>query len=493
MSNRKRKNNRIQNPKKIQNRGEGPRRQVNNALVCGLDGSLGAGDASAYQAYARTLTNNRFNWSEYVNIYYAEPLAKKAVDIPVEDMLKNRWTYASLDEDKALKMRGLEDQLGLYESISECLKQERVLGGCALLMGVSDGKKMSEPLVVEDIPRGGLKFCNVISRNYISSFTYGLQPTSPYFGRPEYYNISGETVHRSRLLLFDGQPLFKSHNALMGSVNLFRNDGMGVSIIGRLMQNIIRVTGSQQAAYNLLHKAGAVIVTADIQSLEEMGTGMDPNSVNPKLSELMSLAQSLNAYQAAILQNGADSGSTTVDTLNPSFGSVPELMINFIQILAACVDIPATRFLGQSPGGLNATGESDLENYYNAIESQRELVLTPTLRPIFNVMQQSLFGCFEPLDIEFDPLWSMSSIEKAQVRQMDTTTILSMLDRELLTPEQAFHELKSKEVFSSEYVKETGYQNAGAYFDRLTDGLITPEEDEQSLRRVGDASSSFDD
>lgn len=41
------------------------------------------------------------------------------------------------------------------------------------------------------------------------------------------------------------------------------------------------------------------------------------------------------------------------------------------------LDILATRFLGQAPGGLNATGESDLQNYYNMIDAFQRLVIGP--------------------------------------------------------------------------------------------------------------------
>lgn len=37
-------------------------------------------------------------------------------------------------------------------------------------------------------------------------------------------------------------------------------------------------------------------------------------------------------------------------------------------MLSALTNIPQTILFGRSPAGMNATGESDFENYYNFIE-----------------------------------------------------------------------------------------------------------------------------
>ena len=61
------------------------------------------------------------------------------------------------------------------------------------------------------------------------------------------------------------------------------------------------------------------------------------------------------------------------------FGTFPEVLMAFLQIVSGAADIPAARLLGQSPAGMNATGESDLRNYYDRLQAMQEVEMTPAM------------------------------------------------------------------------------------------------------------------
>ena len=48
-------------------------------------------------------------------------------------------------------------------------------------------------------------------------------------------------------------------------------------------------------------------------------------------------------------------------------------------MLSSLTNIPQTLLFGRSPAGMNATGESDLENWYNFVERIQKLMLKPNL------------------------------------------------------------------------------------------------------------------
>jgi hypothetical protein len=58
------------------------------------------------------------------------------------------------------------------------------------------------------------------------------------------------------------------------------------------------------------------------------------------------------------------------ERITTTFAGLPEIMQMYLLIASGAADIPATRLLGQSPKGLNATGENDIRNYYDHV-SQR--------------------------------------------------------------------------------------------------------------------------
>src|SRR5690606_26415683 len=80
------------------------------------------------------------------------------------------------------------------------------------------------------------------------------------------------------------------------------------------------------------------------------------------------------------------------DQKSAEFGSLRDILLAFMQLVSGAADIPVTRLLGQSPGGLNASGESDLRNYYDRIQSIQELELTPAMAVLDECLIRSALG-----------------------------------------------------------------------------------------------------
>jgi hypothetical protein len=103
-------------------------------------------------------------------------------------------------------------------------------------------------------------------------------------------------------------------------------------------------------------------------------------------------------------------------------------MREFLNIVAGAADIPVTRLLGQSPGGLNATGESDIRNYYDRISGDQNTWLTPAMTPLDNALWMSATGT-RPTDAwyEWASLWQQTPKEKAETAKIkaDATQIYS--------------------------------------------------------------------
>ncbi|MDR0067321.1 DUF1073 domain-containing protein, partial [Acinetobacter sp. 11520] len=55
-----------------------------------------------------------------------------------------------------------------------------------------------------------------------------------------------------------------------------------------------------------------------------------------------------------------------------NFSGLDNILLQFGQQISGATGIPLVRLFGQSPAGLNATGESDLANYYDNINQQQE-------------------------------------------------------------------------------------------------------------------------
>ena len=88
-----------------------------------------------------------------------------------------------------------------------------------------------------------------------------------------------------------------------------------------------------------------------------------------------------------------------------TFGGIANVYKQFMIDIAGAAGIPATKLFGRSPEGMNATGESDLTNYYDMIAQEQESKLRPILNKLLPVMCMSTFGAVpDDLDFEFDPV-----------------------------------------------------------------------------------------
>ena len=116
-----------------------------------------------------------------------------------------------------------------------------------------------------------------------------------------------------------------------------------------------------------------------------------------------------------------------------TFATLPDVLNTFLQIVSGAADIPMTRLLGQSPGGMSATGESDLRNYYDRIQSMQELVLQPSMQILDECLIRSALGS-RPDDLyyEWASLWQTTAKERADIGKATAETIKTLRETALI-------------------------------------------------------------
>ena len=409
-------------------------------------GAGGCGDRGAGFAPSKGRNFTELNRT-LVRWYYNNWAARKGVDIPVADMLREPWSYTGLTPEQTKEIGTAQDRLDLVGVLSQALRLERLLGGSVILMGVADNEDdASQELDVSRIQKGDLKFLNVIPRNRITQTNFSNNPLAANYGRPETYTISGTTIHRSRLLVFDGDPIAPNNAAELATGDMRRrNDGFGDSVMESVLDDLTYATGARQAAFQLINQASVWLIETDLLTLQETKDG------DARVNELERLGEQISLYKAAILDNGGDSrAGSALSSVSPSFGSVPELMMSFLQVLSGAFDIPATRYMSQAPAGLNASGTADLENYYNNIESKQLHRLRPQLMKLLEVLLPSVLGPGEipitTVDVEFEPLWNMSETEESTIRTNDTNNLVGLANVGAISSTEAEAEARERGI-----------------------------------------------
>lgn len=403
------------------------------------------------------------------NAYRSNWLCRKAVDIPANDMLRQGWTWKADAKDvKSLEM--MERAFGIKKKILRAKRMANLYGGAAILIG--DGASdPAQELNVETIAKGGLKYLTVLTRFEVASGVINHDVLSPYHNLPENYYLSsgstGATIHPSRLVRFVGRDPASAgslvedvwgDSLLEGVLNEIMSVATGIISSGRMLD---------ESTVNYYHMKGL---------MERLETEAGTNLVHKALHLMESMKSAINAV-------AIDGENTTVQQFTANFAGLPEIIQMLLQAVAGGADIPLTRLLGQSPGGLNSTGESDVRNYYDMLKSEQENDLRPSVEPIFNAVIRSTLGSNpHDIDFEFNPLWQMSAAEQADLDAKRAETI-SKLHAGGLVPENVTQEATKTMMLDSPHLTSAG----DAWDDEDTNGNEAPTDAEvESATSVGD-------
>jgi phage-related protein (TIGR01555 family) len=427
------------------------RQKVGNMLLSGGGaetlqdrGSLGTAAKHTLNPY---YSNNFLaRWQEYVRWYNTAWEAQKIVDIPVQDALRLPVRLTGIDSKISDQLLEVYYARKLDKTLFRALVQERLLGGC-VIMGVfrePSGTDLAERFHLRAIDEGDFLAANIIDITRISLPEQTIDPFSPEYDNITRYAINGVPVHTSRLCVLDGGRLFSNATRMTLESYRYNPAGFGESILAKLYDLLMRVVGTQEGAYHLVNMSSCLIMSvARLRQMEAAGS--------PAYQKMEQIIEMLSIYRGAIV----DAEDVGFKQHAASFGSVPELVMSFLHILSAAADIPAARFLGESPGGLNSTGNVELENYYNMIASWQEKHVKAIQKKLFDWIGANIYGGAEwrnigaDLILEYDPLWNSTALEQMQVDTGYMAALSALVTAGTITSESAIEEMESRKVFQT--------------------------------------------
>jgi hypothetical protein len=128
-----------------------------------------------------------------------------------------------------------------------------------------------------------------------------------------------------------------------------------------------------------------------------------------------------------------------------TFSGLDTVLIQMGQQLAGALQIPLVRLFGQSPVGMNSTGESDLRLYYDGIHQAQETRLRPGVTTTVRLTAQSA-GIKLPdgFVYTFQPLWQLTPKEKADIGEQNTRTVLSADELGIISRRRTLEELRQQ-------------------------------------------------
>lgn len=127
-----------------------------------------------------------------------------------------------------------------------------------------------------------------------------------------------------------------------------------------------------------------------------------------------------------------------------TFTGLSDVYDRIMMDVAGAARTPVTKLFGRSPSGLNATGESDMQNYYDYIDGLRETELRGIIERLLPVMAFSAWGEMpEDMEVTFPAMWSPDAKEIAEIAERKTSAVLAVYQNDLIDSSTAQQELQA--------------------------------------------------
>lgn len=386
--------------------------------------------ASTYGFNPITRNRGLLDW-----MYRGSWICGKVVDCPADDMTRAGIELTGdIDPDDIDKIHNGFNDTATWSGINETAKWGRLYGG-ALGVILIDGQKPETPLRPETVHKGAYKGLLVLDRWMVQpNYSELVTEFGPDLGKPKFYETIVEgfaipkmKIHYSRCLRIDGVALPFWQKV---TENLY-----GMSVLERLYDRLVAFDSTTQGAAQLVYKAH--LRTLSIEGLRNIIA-----QGGKALEGLVAQVDMMRRYQSNEGVSLIDS-KDKFETHQYAFSGLDQVLLAFGQQLSGAADIPLVRLFGQSPAGLNATGDSDIRNYYDGINQQQELKLRRPMTSLIQVQANSA-GVVLPdgWGFKFNPLWQMSDKEKAEIADRVSTAVERLDAASIISPQTALKELK---------------------------------------------------
>ena len=413
---------------------------------------LGSGSENIISAATYPLTRLTRNYMLLNSLYRNSWIANKIINVIPEDMMKNGWSItAELKPEETDRIDKLTQRTLVKEKLLEGLYWGRLYGGAGAVM-IIDGHedKLDEPLEYDDIMPNS--FCGLMVVDRWSGIYPSLELITdhrdPELGMPKYYEIKDNStnrliskVHHSRVLRFTGKklPFYEEVTEI----------NWGSSIMEHVYEELVKRDSTSWNIASLVFQANLLV--DQVEGMDQMLAATDPelqaNFYNVKS------AQNQMRSNNGMMIIGKDE---TLSALNYTFAGLSDISESQMMDVSGAADIPVTKLFGRSPAGMNATGESDLQNYYDMVSQQQETVLKPKLNKLLPVIFMSEFGCIpDDLGIKFNPIATPSEDKVAEIVGKKVTSITEAFSSGIINQKIALSELHELSYTTSMFTSIT--------------------------------------
>lgn len=388
---------------------------------------------------------NRLSYAECSHLS-TDTIIHNAITKFTNEMLREGG-FIELDDDAIENSEEIIDKLDkrmkqtkFFDRLKQAIEVSLEYGNALFFIDV-DSKDLSMPLIAkkETMSANPIRNFKVVSpygAGAVNVETANML-SQDYMIPQQWYIQGGGVVDSSRL---ENLIIFKAPELIKPMYNYG-----GISLC-QFMKEYVKTANSSRMtlADSMLRFKTDVVKSPEVKN--------NPNGIKARAK---AMNRQKNNYGTLLLRDDEEYQQTTT-----SITGLDKLSAHQMEYVAVSARMPSVKLFGLTPSGFNATGDFDLQSYYDEMMSIQNGDIKPLIERVLR-----LFALEMGLDIyptfTFNELNKKDELKSAQIKQIHYTNVLNAVSGGLMTHDQAIEYLQKEEVLDDAFkFNESALDNA---------------------------------
>ena len=300
------------------------------------------------------------------------------------------------------------------------------------VMASEDDEELRTPLIADPkkIKKGALIGLRTIEPVWTYPSAYNANnPLARDYYIPGAWYVLNKTVHSSRLMTMVSRP---APDLLKASYNF---GGLSLSQMAEpYVNNWLR---TRDSISDMLHSYSTSGLKTDLATLMA-----DPDDSSAMVARAEAFTTTRDNRGLMILDKDAEE----FFQFNTPLSGLKDLQEQAAGHLSMVSSIPPLKLFGIAPSGLNASGDGEMQVFYDYVTSMQVMIFSDPLNKLMEVVQLSEFGVIDPdITWSFEPLAEMTDKEIADINKTNADADVSLVNAGIIAPEESRTRLANDE------------------------------------------------
>ena len=358
-----------------------------------------------------------------------EPLIRACVQTVADDLTR-KWIEIiggeEADAERVTKLDQLQKRYHLQTVFHDAAVMVGLYGGAFIFIDTgAEQEDLTYPLVINEdgweLRQAKRIAFRVVDPVNVTPCDYNCDnPLAGDYMQPRHWWVLGQKVHHSRLLaLVENEP----PTLLKPSYNF-----LGIPRAQLLADYVAHFKEARNHVIDLAKKISLLVFKTDTDQVFATPDGARMFDIKTSV---------LQRYRDNNSIAVCDKEREDIANVQTTIAGATDIVRQQLELVAAINRTPAVKILAISPSGFNATGESDLKNYYDHVRSQQELYRDALIKCLHAIELKHFNNIDATIDFEFVELAEDNASAKATNANMFAQTLVNLIQNQVISPEEA--------------------------------------------------------